>query len=112
MKLINSTPNGQIFICTCRNRVHLEFGNIFFNLSVNEFKKYREYVNSIDYKFYIDKNKNAQNRRKLLLHTGQQGSYMALNVAEFLELKGLISLKQRTGKIEISTFALENINLN
>ena len=31
MKLISTTPNGQIFTCPCKRKVHLEFGNLLVN---------------------------------------------------------------------------------
>ncbi len=33
MKLLNFTPNGQIFICPCQNKFHIEFGNLFLLLT-------------------------------------------------------------------------------
>jgi hypothetical protein len=95
MKLVNSTPNGQIFICPCKKKVHLEYGNLFLMLTFDEFNQLATYVKSIDYQFYLGKNKNAQNKRKLLLNIGFQEMYFALNITEFLEFKSLISLRKR-----------------
>jgi hypothetical protein len=112
MKLISSTPNGQIFACPCQKIIHLEFGNLLLNLSFDELGAFKEYVNSIDYRFYLAKNRNAQNRRKLLLHCGLNGNFLALNANEFLELKELLSLKFKKQEFRIENLLTENINLN
>ncbi|ALO17231.1 hypothetical protein L21SP5_03630 [Salinivirga cyanobacteriivorans] len=112
MKLISSTPNGQIFACPCQKIVHLEFGNLLLNLSFNELESFKEYVHSIDYRFYLAKNRNAQNRRKLLLHCGLNGNFLALNASEFLELKQLLSLKPQKQELKLEHLLTENINLN
>ena len=87
MKLINSTPNGQIFLCSCNNKLNLEFGNLFLHLNYDEFQFLYNYVKGIDYKHYLNKNRNAQNRRKLLLYFGHKRAYLALNENEFIEFK-------------------------
>lgn len=112
MKLVNSTRNGQLFECSyCQNKLRLEFGNIFLHLSYDEFTQFAQYINSIDYQFYLTKNRNAPNRRKLILCLDSKNVNMALNIHEFLELKDLVSLKSKplgilNHKIEL------NITLN
>lgn len=95
MKLVNSIPNGQIFVCPHRKKLHLEYGNLFLMLSYDEFNQFVAYVNSIDYQFYLKKNKNAQNKRKLLLNIGFEDMFLALNETEYHELKNLISLRTK-----------------
>ena len=112
MKLINSTPNGQVFICPCQNKLHLEFGNLFLILTYDEFNSMNDYVGGIDYKHFLNINQNAQNRRKLLLHFGFRSAYLALNESEFLEFKKLLSLKKRADKLSPVKMNTNNINLN
>jgi len=112
MKLISSTPNGQIFTCPRLKIVHLEFGNLLLKLSFDELGAFKEYVNSIDFEFYLAKNKIAQNRRKLLLHCGLNGNFLALNTSEFLELKELLSLKPQKQELKLEHLLTENIILN
>lgn len=112
MKLINSTPNGQIFVCPCHNKLFLEFGTMFMQLTCDELSQFSEYVNSIDYKFWLAQNQNAQNRRKLLLYLKPTGTYLALHLHEFLELKELLSLKRNHNQISNTLTVTNNINLN
>ena len=112
MKLINSTLNGQIFICPRQNKLHLEFGNLFLVLTYDEFNAMNDYVRGIDYKHFLKINQSAQNRRKLLLHFGFRSAYLALNESEFLEFKELMSLKKKADKLSLVKMNTNNINLN
>ncbi len=111
MKLISSTPNGQIFFCPCHKTVHLEFGNMLLKLTFEQLDAFKEYVSTIDYKLYLAKNRDAQNRRKLLLYCGSNSNYFALNENEFLELKELLALKIEKQELKLELLT-DNINLN
>jgi len=84
MKLINSTINGQIFLCPCQNKLFLEFGNMFMQVTYDELGLFSEYVNSIDYKFWLAKNQNAQNRRRLLPQLSVASRYAQVSEASGL----------------------------
>jgi hypothetical protein len=112
MKLINSTPNGQIFMCPCQNKLQIEFGNLFLLLTYDEFNFMNDYVKNIDYKHFLNINRNAQNRRKLLLFFGKSSAYLALHENEFLEFKALISLKNEGDKLTSISINTSDINLN
>lgn len=112
MKIINSTYRCQIFTCPNCNKVHIEFGNVCINLTHQELEKFKDYVNSIDYQYYLFKNRNAQNRRKLLLYIGANGRFLALNANEFIELKNLLSNKSEIPDIKNIQLLTSNINLN
>ncbi len=111
MKIINSTPNGQIFFCPRQNIYHLEFGNLFLHLSSSEINQFTDYVYSIDHKHYLEKNQSSQNKRKLLLQVGARHIYLALNLFEFLELRDLVSLRKNATLVDSKTIDY-NILLN
>jgi len=112
MRLIKSTLNGQIFICPCQNKLHLEFGNLFLILTYDEFNAMNDYVRGIDYKHFLNINQSAQNRRKLLLHFGFRSAYLALHESEFLEFKELLSLKKKADKLSPVKMNTNDINFN
>lgn len=112
MKLINSTPNGQIFRCPCNNKLFLEFGNTLAQLTQEEFDRFAEYVKSIDCKYWITKNQGSQNRRKLLIYIKPNGTYMALHEHEFWELCELLDVASGTNKPIKNQILTSNINLN
>jgi hypothetical protein len=97
MKLINKTANGQIAFCEIHQCYHLEFGNLFINLSGSELGALRSYIQSTDYQFYLEWNKQAMNRRKILLNIGSRKIYFCLHAAEFVELNDLLFMKKAQG---------------
>lgn len=87
MKLINKTGNGKIAFCPDNEIFHVEFGNMFLTLTVEELQRFCEYVYSIDYEYYLNHNKNTFNNRKLMLEIGSDKVMFCLYGSEFLELK-------------------------
>jgi len=74
---------------------HLEFGNLFIHLSDDELIRFKDYVESIEPNFYLIRNKEAQNRRKLMLSIGSKKIFFALYANEFAELRELLSLRKK-----------------
>ncbi len=113
MKILNSTPHGQIFACPCHNLLNLEFGNILIKLNYDELSRLTDYVNSIDYVYYLELNDKAANRRKILLDIGFRDIFFALNGDEFMELKRLLSMKNMSeDTVTSDNFNSNKINLN
>lgn len=112
MNVIRETPYGQIAFCPCQNLYHFEFGNIFIRFTSQELQNFKDYVFSIDYKYYLSLNSKARNIRKLMLCVGQENVFFSLHEHEFLALKELLSCKElpkRNLSVNINDF---NINLN
>jgi hypothetical protein len=108
MKILKNTPYGQISFCACKNIYHLEFGNIFVDLTDTELKEFKNYVSGTDYKFYLQLNSKAKNIRKLMLNVGSRNIYMSLHEHEFLELKNLLSFEN----ISMAGINTYNVNIN
>lgn len=112
MKLVNSTPNGQVFICHRQRIAHVEFGNVFLKLTYKEFNQLVEYVNTIDYCYYLRKNAQAQNKRKLLLNIGFEDMFVAMHESEFLEFKSLLSLKPSKAMLRCGQIVMHTMQWN
>lgn len=98
MTTINTSPHGQIAYCANQDVFFLEFGNQCFYMKPFAFEQFKIYVENIDYEFYLNKNKNAYNKRKLMLNIGLKNVYFCLNKEEILELKDLIFNKKTKTK--------------
>lgn len=93
MKLISKTANGQITFCSHHKHYHLEFGNLFFHLSINDLQQLSSYVNRIDYQHYLNINQDSINIRKVLLNIGSKQIFFSVNQSEFKELQKLLTPK-------------------
>ncbi len=96
MKLVNKTPNGQIAFCPDREVFHLEFGNMFMTFTPRELQSFQQYVCNVDCQYYLHRNKDTFNNRKLLLEVGCNRVKFCLYVNEFFELKDLLSGENNT----------------
>lgn len=112
MQIINTTPNGQIFTCGRCDKLHIEFGNLYFLLTRTELNSFAQYIDSVDYTLHLAKNKNMQMRKKLIMKLRFKDVYLALNVNEFLELTDLLSLKKRPQKVSARLIMNDCIYLN
>lgn len=91
MKLISKTANGQITFCSHHKHYHLEFGNLFFHLSINDLQQLSYYVKDIDYQHYL--NQHSVKIRKVLLNIGSKRIFFSVNQSELSELKNLLAPK-------------------
>lgn len=90
MKRINSTPNGQLLYCEGHRTYHIEFGNLFVSMNPENFESFKSYLKTIQWEYYLERNRNAANRRKLVVNIGSQSIFMGLSSSEFMELKRLV----------------------
>ena len=104
--------NGQLTYCSARNMYYLEFGNIFLTFTAEELHNFASYIRNIDYRYYLQKNKDSFNRRKLLLHAHKPNTMFGVNENEFLELKDLLMLTPTDNKFTIREFYDYHITLN
>lgn len=88
--VLKQTSHGFISFCTQCNAYHLEFGNLFFRFTEDEFQHFCRYISSIDGEYYQHQNRDMRNTRKILLRTPMQGFYCALYPKELAELRRLI----------------------
>jgi hypothetical protein len=79
----------RIFTCNSCSKIHLEIGNtqIHFD-TVQELKKYSEYLDAIDISYYAAINRNKGLTKVIIIPLGDCGSvHLGFTVQEFEELK-------------------------
>ena len=77
-EILKRTTNGFISFCTKCHAYHVEFGNLFFTFTEDEFEHFCQYINSIDGEYYQELNKEMKNARKIFLRMPVKGFYCAL----------------------------------
>ena len=90
MKCIHQTPNGRLRFCAGCGHYHLEFGNIFLNLTRQQLDGFVKYVMDVDALHYLKLNKDSCNNRKLMLQIGHCGAYFCVTNEELFELRELL----------------------
>ena len=110
-EILKRTTNGFISFCTKCHAYHVEFGNLFFTFTEDEFEHFCQYINSIDGEYYQELNKDMKNARKIFLRMPVKGFYCALYPDELKEMRRLIDFSLTDDAIE-SALSLENYCLN
>lgn len=103
---------GQLAFCPCKRIYFLEFGNICLRFQPQELKDFLNYVTGIDAVWYCKLNQQSFNKRKLLLNTKGEGTFLALNKAEFYELRNLLLLKESERFLRPDELLPEKIYVN
>ena len=100
--------NGQIFVCTFCEKIHLEFGHFSIDFtSQSRLEKFLSYLDEINGKLIEQKSASTSYQRKISVPMAGLGLKLQLSNMELLELKGLVRafLQQKsTGKIALSGF--------
>ena len=116
MILINKTINGQIFKCDSCEAIHIEYKNLCFNFSIQQFDDFADYISKLDGGKWENKNKNTPYKRKIIISIGHKSVNILLNNEELQELNNLFN---RIGKqkqpLEIQNrlvLSSQRINMN
>lgn len=82
--------NGKVFKCGSCAKVHVEYNNLNFNFTTEEYKRFATYIQKLDGSFWESKNQTTQYRRKILIPVGHKNINLLLNNSELKELKDLL----------------------
>lgn len=89
INLINKTKNGIVYKCKGCNTYHLQFNNLSFNFSDEEYFYFSTYVQQIDITYYENTICNSLQNRIIQLPIGHKSLKISLSVSELHELKAL-----------------------
>lgn len=113
--ILKQTSNGFISFCRKCSTYQVEFGNLFFRFTEDEFHRFCQYISSIDGEYYQSMNQDMRNARKIFLRMPIEGFYCALYLEELTELKRLVDIGAPDGE-EADIFEqlghLEHYSLN
>lgn len=112
-----NTKNGQIFICSHCQKIHLEFGNFTIDFpTLSHLKKFAQHLNDIDGQYYETRNQQTAYRRKIIIPMPGSDLKMIFTNAEIEELcsllRSFITRQSRTiaAKFDFSNLIQEHLN--
>ncbi len=91
MKLISTTTNGQVFKCDSCKAIHIEYKNINLNFSEKQFKRFADFLNTLDGESMEESQSHSPYQRKIAIATSHKAVNVLLNKEELEELKLLLS---------------------
>lgn len=107
-EVLNQTKNGYLVFCKTCTIYHLTFGYFYFELTENEFKSFRRYINEINVKFWEAEFSGCKMKRKIPVPTQHPNLYLMLNPADLEELKKLLFFKEK--QVKVSLISIEDID--
>ncbi|MBI9067382.1 MAG: hypothetical protein JEZ09_08830 [Salinivirgaceae bacterium] len=100
--IINETKNGKVFICKSCKKIHVEFNNLNFNFTKEEFYHFSRYISQVNGEYWEKVNTDSTYRRKILIPLDHKNLNLLLNKEELEEMKILLKsapLKQKQMKL-------------
>lgn len=95
-KTLSTTAHGKVIKCLSCKSYHIEFNNLLFTFSKDEFLHFRTYFLALDANYWEAKNTNSVYRRKIMIPVGHKNITALFNLAEIEELKLLFNPKKDT----------------
>lgn len=87
--VISRTLNGKIFHCHTCNKIHIEYKNLNFNFSEDEFIFFKDYFLKLDPEKWEKINRDTCYCRKVMIPIGHKNFTAMFHAAEIYELKEL-----------------------
>ena len=89
--ILHSSRNGQIFICTQCQKIHLEFGNFTFDFSSQaHLTHFLTHLERVDGLYYEELNKHSSYQRKIMVPIPDTRMKMLFTSGELNEIRTLI----------------------
>lgn len=90
LEILSIVKSGELSFCKECHIYHLEFNNIYFEFTVQQFEYFRAYLLGIDSQFWEQKYACASFKRKIPIPSMQDNLVLMFNRQEIEELKILI----------------------
>lgn len=105
--IISKTNNGLVFKCRKCNNYQVQFNNLSFSFSDEEYFYFSNYISQVDEGYYKHHYTNDICNRIIQLPIGHKSLMISLSIEELEELKSLFSHKRKNNLKPIS---MEKIN--
>lgn len=89
VKILSKVSHGELSLCTDCNMYHLEYNNIYFEFTSAQFKRFREFVLTLQEEYWETKYAKAKVKRKIPIPSKQANLVLMFNRYEIRELKKL-----------------------
>lgn len=110
IELLNQTLNGRIFRCSICNKIHIEYKNLNFNFSNEEYEYFKDYFFKLEPEKWEIKNRNTCFCRKVMVPIGHRNFNVMFHTSEIYELKNLLNYS-KYGNETLRLIKLCNIEL-
>lgn len=109
-KIINETFNGRLYTCNQCKQVHLDYKNLSFSFSVDEYKRFRNYILNLNEEYWATINQNIISERKIKIPISHRNLVLSFSTDEIKELKLLFDYSKKAS-LPNKLFKHSGINL-
>ena len=108
IKILSQTPNGRLTVCEYSNTFTLVFKNIFLELDVNQYQRFKEFLQYLDISYWEAEYKHIKSlKRKIPIPTSQENLILMFKPDEINELEVLFNLRNKNAPRLISFYQID-----
>ncbi len=89
-QILSKTINGKIFMCKACDKIHIEFNNLNFVFTPEEFRFFRNYFKNLNEYHWENLNEKSQYDRKIMIPIGHTNFTMLFHAEEIQEMRRLL----------------------
>ncbi|MCK5134629.1 MAG: hypothetical protein KAR19_02480 [Bacteroidales bacterium] len=115
IRIISQSPSGQVFQCLSCKKMHVEFNNLYFSFSDEQFHDFKQYFLEFDIEYWENQCINPVCRRSIMIPLGQDFFHALFHPGEIRELKRLLSGTEGVGArhdLEVCSELLVRVSMN
>ncbi|MFV0565920.1 MAG: DUF6686 family protein [Flavobacteriaceae bacterium] len=101
LKILAKSNRGELSICLSCNIYHLEFNNLYFEFSTEEFVHFKTYILSVDCMYWECAYAETCFKRKIPIPSVQKNLILLFSRQEIEELKALVMEKDDNHYLEL-----------
>ncbi len=94
VKTLSKTKSGELYLCEHCESYHLEFNNIYFEFTEEQFYQFKSYVLAIEVEYWEHKYACGRVKRKVPIPTMHPNLVLMFNRHEIFELIDLFQYEQ------------------
>ena len=99
---LSVTKSGKLSVCESCQIFHFLFNNLYFELDVDQYLSFKDYLESVEIDYWEHKYANCDLIRKIPVPVAQDNLILMFNRLEILELKKMFSLAESTNNQYLS----------
>jgi hypothetical protein len=96
LEVLSRSINGKIFKCHTCNKIHIEYKNLNFTFSENEYHFFKDYFLKLEPEKWERINQNTFYKKKIMVPIGHRNFTAMFNTEEIYEIKNMFTgIKQQ-----------------
>ncbi|WP_146192258.1 DUF6686 family protein [Marinilabilia rubra] len=111
MEILNRTTNGTVFKCDSCSKIHIEYNNLNFNFSPQEYSNFIDFFKNLNEDYWESANALSPYKRKIVVPVGPRNLTAVFNSREVKEIRVLLGIEKKRPE-RCASYLVSEIGVN